>query len=557
MFNLNDQAAQTARARAHVAEFPCTADIGVSDAEREKARGRDVSGNQLQRMVAFGPGFECYGPEIKRFGRPEVLKAIEDVAAEWAKRYPSGPRLGVGNISFEQGGPMEPHTSHQEGVDVDFAPISGTDAEMALTWTSPEYSRERTQELVDLLQANTQAQVSIILFNDPNVKNVDFWDGHDNHLHVRFIASDVGTVAIDASSDSQGSLRLVAPNMRGNRVQKLQDDLVKISIFLEKADGIFGGKTDAAVREFQMRFGLAPDGIAGTNTLGLLKEIRSQMAAAQAAAGTTPLTPLTLKLILSQGLSIDFADIKTSDFSRHPELCREVQVKLQAIGLLSNAGTAKAADGKFGPQTQAAIRQFKVNSQLTATDTFDAATAKAMVESKPSSALLLKWEGGDRDATVQAIKQEANRQGITNKDQIAYIIATVEHETAGSFEPVREGYYLGEPEAENYRRTLIEYYPYYGRGYVQLTWNYNYRTYSNLTGLDLINNPDLAMRPDVALFVIVHGMKNGTFSKHGYSLDYFTSDDGFDFVGARQTVNNTDKASDIAAIAQSWTANLA
>jgi peptidoglycan hydrolase-like protein with peptidoglycan-binding domain len=554
MVNPNDQATQTTTARSQVTEFPCTADIGVSDAEREKAKTRDVSGTQLQRMVAFGSGFECYGPEIKRFGRPEVLKAIEDVATEWAKRYPSGPRLGVGNISFEQGGPMEPHTSHQEGVDVDLSPIASTNVEIPLTWTSPDYSRERTQELVDLLKANSQAQVRIILFNDPDVKDVEPSAGHDNHLHVRFIASDVGTVTLNTSSDAQGSLRLVAPNMKGSRVQKLQDDLVKVGISLEGADGIFGRKTDAAVREFQMRFGLTPDGIAGTNTIDLLKEILSQMEAAQATAGTTPLTPLTLKSISDQGLSIDFADVKTSDFSRHPELCREVQVKLQAVGLLSNTGTAKAADGKFGPQTQAAIRQFKVNSQLASTDTFDVATAKVMLESKPGSALLPQWEGGDRNATIQAIKQEANRQGITKKDQIAYIIATTEHETAGSFEPVREAYFLGEPAAENHRKGL-RYYPYYGRGYVQLTWDYNYRFYSDLTGLDLISDPDLVMRPDVALFVIVHGMKHGTFT--GLSLDDFTSTSAFDFVGARQIINGTDKDVEIAGLATQQADNLA
>ena len=153
MVNPNDQATQAmnARARSQVAEFPCVADIGISDAEREKAKTRDVSGNPFQRMVAFGPGFECYGLEIKRFGRPEVLKAIESVAAEWAKRYPSGPRLGIGNLSFEQGGPIPPHVSHQDGVDVDLSPIASTNEEIALTWTSPEYSHERTQELVDLL----------------------------------------------------------------------------------------------------------------------------------------------------------------------------------------------------------------------------------------------------------------------------------------------------------------------------------------------------------------------------------------------------------------------
>ncbi|MEI6064630.1 MAG: penicillin-insensitive murein endopeptidase [Pseudanabaena sp. ELA748] len=541
--------------RSHMTEFPCAADIGTSDTERERSIHRDVSGNQFQKIADSGSGFECYGPDHKRFGRPEVLKAITSVAEEWAKRYPSGPRLGVGNLSLEQGGEMPPHTSHQDGVDVDFAPIASTNAEIGLTWTAPEYSRDRTQELVNLLKANPHAQVKLILFNDPDVQDVEPWAGHDNHLHVRFIASDVSVIASDQSSDAQGSLRLVAPNMKGDRVQKLQDDLVKVGISLEKADGIFGGKTDAAVREFQVRFGLAADGVAGTNTLNLLKEIRAQQNTAQTTAGTAnQLKPLFLKEISDQGLSIDFSDVKTSEFALHPELCREVQVKLQSVGLLTDAGTAKAADGKFGAQTQAAIRQFKANNQLGGSDVLDAATANVMLESQSGSASLPKWLGGDRNATVVAIRQEANRQGITNKDQIAYIIATTQHETAGSFEPVRESYFLGEPDAEDHRKTLF-YYPYYGRGYVQLTHDFNYRTYSTLTELDLINDPDLVMRPDVALFVLVHGMKNGTFT--GLSLDDVTSGSSVDFVRARQIINGTDRDVDIAAIADEWASTLA
>ncbi|WP_242049006.1 glycoside hydrolase family 19 protein [Planktothrix sp. FACHB-1365] len=51
-----------------------------------------------------------------------------------------------------------------------------------------------------------------------------------------------------------------------------------------------------------------------------------------------------------------------------------------------------------------------------------------------------------------------------------------------------------------------------GRGYVQLTWNYNYRKYSDVLGLDLVNDPDLVMRPDIALFILIHGMKWGVFT---------------------------------------------
>jgi hypothetical protein len=63
------------------------------------------------------------------------------------------------------------------------------------------------------------------------------------------------------------------------------------------------------------------------------------------------------------------------------------------------------------------------------------------------------------------------------------------------------------------------------------------------------------MRPDVALFVIVHGMKHGTFT--GLSLDDFTSTSAFDFVGARQIINGTDKDVEIAGLATKQADNLA
>ena len=51
---------------------------------------------------------------------------------------------------------------------------------------------------------------------------------------------------------------------------------------------------------------------------------------------------------------------------------------------------------------------------------------------------------------------------------IAYAFATAYHETAFTMQPIKE--YGG----ESYLRSK-PYYPYYGRGYVQLTWEENYR----------------------------------------------------------------------------------
>lgn len=57
---------------------------------------------------------------------------------------------------------------------------------------------------------------------------------------------------------------------RGDDVKKLQETLNALGYDCGTADGIFGVKTEAAVRKFQQANGLSEDGIAGKNTLALL-----------------------------------------------------------------------------------------------------------------------------------------------------------------------------------------------------------------------------------------------------------------------------------------------
>jgi hypothetical protein len=79
-------------------------------------------------------------------------------------------------------------------------------------------------------------------------------------------------------------------------------------------------------------------------------------------------------------------------------------------------------------------------------------------------------------------------------------IGTVAIETASTFQPVREAFWV--PNAEAWRRDNLRYYPFYGRGYIQLTWDSNYREYGQKLGFDLIGNPDLALDPFVAAMVL-------------------------------------------------------
>ncbi len=57
------------------------------------------------------------------------------------------------------------------------------------------------------------------------------------------------------------SLYLAEPHLRGHDVAELQERLLTLGFFRGKVDGVFGGSTDAAVREFQKAFNLEPTGL--------------------------------------------------------------------------------------------------------------------------------------------------------------------------------------------------------------------------------------------------------------------------------------------------------
>jgi L,D-transpeptidase catalytic domain/Chitinase class I len=119
---------------------------------------------------------------------------------------------------------------------------------------------------------------------------------------------------------------------------------------------------------------------------------------------------------------------------------------------------------------------------------------------------------------------------------LAYMLATTFHETGATMEPVREAYWL----SENWRKTHLSYYPYYGRGYVQLTHKENYRRAGDDIGVDLVADPDLALNPSHAAHVMFIGMTEGWFrsDSHGrHTLSRYFSNDVDDPAGARNIIN--------------------
>jgi N-acetylmuramoyl-L-alanine amidase/Penicillin-insensitive murein endopeptidase len=140
------------------------------------------------QIPTSGQGFYSYSANRdKQYGLAETIEAIESIASDWFSEHSIGPVIGIGNISLNGGGVMRPHKSHQKGLDVDFRLLRKDGARIGVDYQSPSYSRSRTQQLVDTIRANSVLDVDLILFNDPDVMGVEPWEGHDDHLHVRFI----------------------------------------------------------------------------------------------------------------------------------------------------------------------------------------------------------------------------------------------------------------------------------------------------------------------------------------------------------------------------------
>lgn len=137
----------------------------------------------------------------------------------------------------------------------------------------------------------------------------------------------------------------------------------------------------------------------------------------------------------------------------------------------------------------------------------------------------------------------------------AYVLATAVHETAGQLRPIAE---YGKGAGKQYGKAGKHGQAAYGRGDVQLTWDYNYERADRELGLNgaLIANYDLALDPAISSRIIVRGMEDGWFT--GKRLeDYLPATaNQAQFAAARRIVNGTDKADLIASYAVTFQAGL-
>ena len=154
----------------------------------------------------------------------------------------------------------------------------------------------------------------------------------------------------------------------------------------------------------------------------------------------------------------------------------------------------------------------------------------------------------------------------TNRRELAYCLATFKWETAHTMKPIDErggnnyfnkrygpqtsvGKMLGNTKAGDGAL-------FHGRGYVQLTGRRNYAKAKQLTGVDLIADPDRAKDSEIAYQIAIQGMKDGWFT--GKKLSQFIKDgQSPNYEDARTIINGHDKAANIADIARRFNEVLA
>lgn len=122
-----------------------------------------------------------YANQDKQWGTPSTIQSIRTLAAAMLGQ---GIMIGIGEISFANGGRMPPHTSHRRGIDVDIRPQRTDGARLPVNIRDPAYSREQTRKIVEQLYKDEN--LKLILFNDNQIQGVRFWEGHENHLHAHF-----------------------------------------------------------------------------------------------------------------------------------------------------------------------------------------------------------------------------------------------------------------------------------------------------------------------------------------------------------------------------------
>lgn len=176
-----------ARAERHVqVEWRSATSVGLQYA------GHLVDGTQLPvegpDWVTWNPGTDS-SPNLpgRLYGHERTIRAILSVVGAYRAEHAEAPRVVIGDISFRDGGRMDQHVSHQNGLDVDVY-YPRLDRHLSAPISTSQIDRELSQHLLDGFLAAGAKMIFVGYstgLRGPSGVVVPY-PNHQNHMHVRF-----------------------------------------------------------------------------------------------------------------------------------------------------------------------------------------------------------------------------------------------------------------------------------------------------------------------------------------------------------------------------------
>jgi len=168
----------------------------------------------------------------------------------------------------------------------------------------------------------------------------------------------------------------------------------------------------------------------------------------------------------------------------------------------------------------------------------------------PTFSMIKSYFGKLSQSQVDAFNLFFDEWDGKDRRHLAYVLATVHHETGGKMTPIEE---IGKGKGLRYgKRVWFDDKPYsdiphifYGRGHTQNTWRDNYLklTKANKKGWDFVNHPELLLQNEPSIWATFYAMENGLYTSKRLS-NYF-NDTKTDPKNARRIINGLDCADKI------------
>ena len=220
----------------------------------------------------------------------------------------------------------------------------------------------------------------------------------------------VPAYALDPSTLYNGS--------RGDAVRRLQQALIDLGFLNDKADGIFGKKTEDAVRKFQRANNLEADGLAGKKTQAILYAAENVGVSAPAAETAAPVETAPASAgtaAVSSGTASSSGGLFSGNYASLRKGSSGSRVQIMQQALIDLKYLSGKADGKFGNQTLAAVLAFQKQQNLSQDGVAGKKTLTALENAVKSGAV----------NTASASSSTASSETVSSRSQDAASAVTV------------------------------------------------------------------------------------------------------------------------------------